>query len=293
MFDSVDEFGDAVDCAFAEAWDFGSALECVEESEVVVDSEEFDTADGLCADTTGWVIDNALQVYFIVGVDDESEVGEGIFDFLALEEGGSAYDGVGECGFAELCFEDTGECVSAVEDGHIAPGNFVIGVNFLEELRDGLGFFVFTFECGYGWFDASLACCVEWFILSFFVIFYEFICGFEDWRGGAEIFAEFDGLGIGEVVLKFEDVFDVSASPCVDGLVGIAYDADVAVGGSCEHACYDELCVVGVLIFIYQYVTEAALEGSADFFIITKECGYIEEEIVEIDCVIFEEDFLV
>jgi hypothetical protein len=47
--------------------------------------------------------------------------------------------------------------------------------------------------------------------------------------GGAVIALEFDDHGLGIVVLEIEDVPEVGSAPLVDGLIGIADDAQVAV----------------------------------------------------------------
>ena len=50
----------------------------------------------------------------------------------------------------------------------------------------------------------------------------------EDVGGGAVVLLELDDGGVGEVLLKVEDVADVRAAPAVDALVVVAHDAEVA-----------------------------------------------------------------
>ena len=52
---------------------------------------------------------------------------------------------------------------------------------------------------------------------------------FEDDLGGAVVLLEADGLGVRKVFFEVEDVLDVGTAPAVDGLVFVAYYADVAV----------------------------------------------------------------
>ena len=81
--------------------------------------------------------------------------------------------------------------------------------------------------------------------------------------GRAIILLQADDLGVGIILLEIEDVLDVRAAPGVDGLVGIADHADVAMPHR-QRVGEDVLGVIGVLIFVDQDVLEALLQLGQD-----------------------------
>ena len=66
-------------------------------------------------------VDDALQAQVVIGVDQQAQVGDHVFDFFALIEFAAADDLVGDIQAHELLFQGTGLGVSAVHDGDIAP----------------------------------------------------------------------------------------------------------------------------------------------------------------------------
>ena len=64
--------------------------------------------------------------------------------------------------------------------------------------------------------------------------------------------------GVGEGLLKFEDVSDVCSSKRVHGLVAVANNEHVSVFiREFQHDVV--LCRIGVLVFVYEHVLEALL----------------------------------
>ncbi len=82
--------------------------------------------------------------------------------------------------------------------------------------------------------------------------------GVEDGLGGAVVLLQVDDAGVRVVALEVEDVAQVGGAPGVDGLVGVADDADVAVPAG-ELADEHVLDDVGVLELVDQDVQVALL----------------------------------
>ena len=84
------------------------------------------------------------------------------------------------------------------------------------------------------------------------------------------------------MLLEVEDVPNVRPSPCIDRLVRIADDEEVAVGGR-DRVGDDELRLVGVLILVDQHVAESILQLVPDLAVGPQQMRGVAEQIVEVD----------
>ncbi len=87
--------------------------------------------------------------------------------------------------------------------------------------------------------------------------------GGQDGLGGAVVLLQQDRARVREILLELDDVADAGAAEGVDGLVGVADDAqlarlDTGVGWRDQLADQLVLRVVGVLVLVDQHVPEAA-----------------------------------
>ena len=103
----------------------------------------------------------------------------------------------------------------------------------------------------------------------------------QDRFGRAVILLEADDLGVWVISLEIQDVGDVGAAPGVDGLVGIADDADVAMLHR-QGVDEDILGVIGVLILVDENVFEAILKLGKDGRMLLHRTHGTLEEIIEI-----------
>ena len=114
----------------------------------------------------------------------------------------------------------------------------------------------------------------------------------DDVAGRTEVLPERNRLRTGVMRLEIEDVPNVGPPPCVDGLVGITHDEEVAVtarDGVGDH----ELGVVGVLVLVDEDVAVALLQRGANPVVMSHETGGMPEEVVEVDRMILLENPLV
>ena len=104
----------------------------------------------------------------------------------------------------------------------------------------------------------------------------------QDVLGASVILLELDDPAAGVIVLEFEDVGEVRASPSVDRLVGVARHAEVGVVDR-ESADDGILGQVRVLIFVDQHVAIAAVEVGADVLVLLEDRDHVHEQVVEVD----------
>jgi hypothetical protein len=282
------EFLGAVGGAGEEVGDLAGLGAGFEEADVLGGGVVFDFEEAGFAEAAGGDVGDAVEGDFVEGVGDDAEVGEDVLDFLAGVELGAAGDLVGDAGFHEGVFEDAGEGVDAVEDGHFVPGD-AVGVLLFDTADDFGGFLVFVAALDEGDLGAFLVFGPEVFLFALGVLGDEGGGGAEDDLGGAVVLLEEDDLGVGVELLEFEDVLDVGAAPAVDGLVGVAGGADVFVVHG-EHVGEGELGVVGVLVLVDEDVLVAFLEEGADGLVVAEEDGGFEEKVVKIDSFVGGED---
>mgnify|MGYP001650473091 CR=1 FL=1 len=74
---------------------------------------------GFLADAARRGVDDAFEGAIVIAVAGETQVGERVFDFGALEEAQAAIDAVGQAVLQEHFFEDARLGVGAVEDGAV------------------------------------------------------------------------------------------------------------------------------------------------------------------------------
>ena len=165
---------------------------------------------------------------------------------------------------------------------------FVLG--FAQELLDAVGdeeSFVFAVgglvEADEG---AALALGPEFFALAAEVVGNHGAGGGEDVLRGAVVLLQADDAGVGEVLLELEDVADFGAAPGVDALVLVADGAYVFLfAGEELHELV--LGTVGVLVLVDEEVAVAALVAAADFLGDVEQADGFEEQVVEVESVVF------
>ena len=156
----------------------------------------------------------------------EGQVGEGVLDLLAVVEARGADDPVGYPETGELLLEAEGLGVRAVEDGHVAPS--APGLYPLLADPDAEGDFrVLVVEEAELGLRAALALGYEGLPEPARVVGHHVARHVEYALEGSVIPLELDDLGAGEDLGEAEDVAHLGAAEAVDGLVVVAYDAEI------------------------------------------------------------------
>ncbi len=110
----------------------------------------------------------------------------------------------------------------------------------------------------------------------------DFVRGVEDVGGASVVLGEHDGASARELFVKVEDVADIGAAPSVDRLVIIADDAEVFVDRG-EAVDHEELCAVGVLVFVDHDLLEAvgpSVEGVGEG---AKDLDGESDQVIKVD----------
>ena len=112
--------------------------------------------------------------------------------------------------------------------------------------------------------------------------------GLQNHLSGAVVLLQPDDAGVGKVFLKFKNVADVGAAPGINALVLVAHRADVlSLAGEQLHQLV--LGAVGVLVLIDQQIAVAALVALAGFRGDFEQANGLQQQVVEVEGVAFEQ----
>ena len=161
-------------------------------------------------------------------VGDQAEVGDEVLYLLALVEPDAAHEEVWHVVTQAHLLECARLRVHAVHNGEVG-GTAAIASEVLDLVDDELRLVVLVVALVHGDGDALAQVGEEVLLQPLAIGGDDVLGGLEDRLGGAVVLFEGDLLGVVEVLLEAEYVADVSISPRVDRLVGVAHDAEVAV----------------------------------------------------------------
>ena len=124
--------------------------------------------------------------------------------------------------------------------------------------------------------------CPQRFFHAAAVIGYYSVGRFQDIGSGAVILLQFDHFGAGKILLKLQDIADIRTPPAVNGLVVIAYNAQV-LAFLCQQAYQGILGIVGILVFIDVHIGEAALIVAEHRRVIHQKLQGFRDQVIEIE----------
>ena len=223
------------------------------------------------ADATARRVDHTHGAHVVVRVDHQLEVGHNVANLRAVKEACATHDLVRHTRTQEHVFEDARLRVGAVEDRDVVVARAgVVQLLYLRADPTALVALVRRLE------HADLLAVArggeQVLLLAARVVRHYGVGRRQDMARRAVVLLKTHHLGLGVVLLKVEDVLDVSAAPAVDGLVVVAHHHEVAVLG-CQEVGDGVLGLVGVLILVHADLTEA-------FLIAVQHLGMLGEQLV-------------
>ena len=236
---------------------------------------------GGLSNTSSGIVDDALEGLFIVGIHSQTEVCEDVFDFLALIERQTAVDAVWHGLFAKGVLEDTALGIGAIEDGKVG----ILAAFSALDGTNGIGHHLGLFNVGVGVEHMELftsGIFGEHVLLDLpAVLLDETISSLDDVLCGAIVLLQFEEPCSVVYLLEGEYVVNICSTETINALRIIAYDTDVMVLTS-ELPHDAVLRKVGVLILIYQHITETLLPLGKHIGMLLKEEIGVEENVVEV-----------
>ena len=210
-------FGAALDLA-----GFQQTLGRLPQGDTAFSGERAHVRQALGPDTAGGNVHHALEGCIIPTIMYQSQVGDGVADFLAVVEPQAPVDSIRNTLTDQGFFQHPRLGVGTVENGRLAAQ-----VTLVDPATNGVGDvvgFVLLVE-GRIQTDglAIRAVGPEFLAQPALVVGNHRVGGFQDQLRGAVILFQSHHPGVGKVPLVLLDVFDFRASPAVDGLVVVAH----------------------------------------------------------------------
>ena len=108
----------------------------------------------------------------------------------------------------------------------------------------------------------------------------------EDGLGRAVILLQSDGAAATELLFEAEDVLNGGAAEPINALVVITHHADVLIAPR-QHGGEQILHMVGILIFVHQYIAEFPLIVAKDLLILLEQLHRDKDNVIKIQRVVF------
>ena len=182
---------------------------------------------------------------------------------------------------AERVFKTAALGVGAVKHGNI----FQAGAVFLHQLPDMLadpaGFFALRQQFAHFYRVAGGFIRKQALFFAFFVFGNQLVGGFQNYFGGAVILLQRNGFGVLKIFFKFQNVADVGPTPRINTLVRVPHHTQFAVFGG-QHAGNHILGMVGVLVFVHQYILEKVLVIIFDVLVVTQQLHGFNQQIPKV-----------
>jgi hypothetical protein len=233
------------------------------------------------ADAAGRKIDDAQEGGVVVRVAEQSQVGQRVLDFLALEEAQAAIDLVRHALGEQFVFEDARLGVGAVEDGALGRRD-AIAHQFADLVDDearlvevGIALEGADRLAGAGIGPQVLAQALA-------VVLDERVGGGQDIAVRTVVLLQADDVGAGILALEVAHVADFGAAEGVDALVVVADREDLRPAAR-QQLQPGVLQAVGILELVDQDVAEAFLVVGTQRFVALQQFMTAQEQFGEID----------
>ena len=226
-------------------------------------------------------VNHPLERLVIQRIGTETEIRQGILDFLALVERRPAVNTVGYTVLAQLILEDTRLGISPIKNSHVVKMFLVLLDNDFRYSRRFVAVATIRSELhrfSYRFLGKDLL------IDLVLIMMNEAVSRLDDGLRRAVVLLQLEEFGVRIPLPESEDVTDIRSTERVDGLGIIAHYAYLILR-LCEHLHNHILRVVGILVFVHQDILEDTLIVVQDIRIGLEQQAYIFEQVVKIHCV--------
>ena len=214
-------------------------------------------------------------------VHNQPEVGDDVFDFLALVEGQAAVYFIRYSPLAEGFLEEARLGIGAVEDGEVGEAVALRRRHPTDGRGDGVGFLVIGVERQDAELAAHLLLGIDGLRNLFLILIYQTVRRIYDVLRGAVVLLELEDATARILVAELQDIVDVRPPERVDTLRIVAHDADTAARFAkfLDNQMLGEVCI---LILVHQDILEALAIFRQHVGMVAEEDVCLEEQIVEV-----------
>ena len=243
------------------------------------------------ADAANGRVDHSLQCHRVVRIADEAKIAEQVFDFGALVKAEPADHRVRDVVAAQCFLNQAGLRVGSIKHGTMRRSG-VFSVRracLVQKGLDAVGdeqSFVFAIRrLVITNQRTTLAVGPQLLALAAYVVCDNGAGSFQNDLRRTVVLFQPDDAGVGEVFFKLQNIANVCAAPRIDTLILIADRADV-LGFAGEQLHQLVLRAVGVLVFVDQEITVAALIALPGLARYLEQANGLKQQVVEVESIV-------
>ena len=251
------------------------------ERDAVLDCGLHRRFDRFIADLARRNVDDAAQAQLIRRILDHPEVGEHILDLGTGEEVAALVNAVRHARSDEGGGDVVRQHVVAVEYREIAPAAALLDA-LADRVRDIACLTLLTVRAVQLDLRAGAVVGPELLALASDVVADDLVRGIQNVAGRAVVLLQTDGFRVLELLFEFKDIRDGRAAELVNALIVIADDADVLIVPG-EQAGQYILCVVRILILVYEHIAELVLIKLEHLRVVLEQQHGFHDDVVEIE----------
>ena len=235
---------------------------------------------GRIANTSCRVVDNTLERLVVVGVEDDTEVGNHVAHILMIQERHALIYAVGYAATCQRRLEQTVLLVCAVEYGKVAPrGTLTRPILNIHSHLNGLVAILQHAHKAY--LLATLSCRETPLLQATRVVRDERVGRLDDCLRRAIVLLELVDTRRGIIPLERQYILNLGTTEGIDALSIVAHDTYIRVL-QCQASHDDILRHVGILILIHKDILKLLLVALRDLGGITQEDVRLQQQVVEV-----------
>ncbi len=251
------------------------------QADSIIGSCRYYFADGSISNATGRIIDDTLERFFVIRIHHQTKISNNVFYLLSLVERKSAVNLIRHRPLPKSFFKNTALRVRTIQDSkiRIAIGMFATQFGYL--IRHNITLFhiavclehtdsfPFLFLGEYGFPYLTL------------ILLNQAVGSTDNGLCGAVILLQFKDFCIRIDFRKIKDIVNIRSTERIDALCIIPYDTNTLVlFGELQNDAV--LGIVGILIFVYEHITELLPIAGKHIRKITEQNVGIYQQIIKI-----------
>ena len=277
----------------AQGGDIPAPLHGLEESNVAGNGVIGESSDGGQADSPPGDVQDTPDGDLVLSVLHRLEIGDHVADLSAVVEVGAAHHVVRDARENKALFQRSGLGVCPVEHGKIPVAQMpvvpALGGNVVRHkgrLVSGCP------ELAQMDLRALALVRPQGLLLAPRIVADHGVGRVQHVLGGPVVLLQFDHVSVRINFFKIQNVADIGTPEAVDGLVVVAYDAQIPVLAG-QQADQFELGVVGVLVLVHHDIAEAVLVRGQNLVVGVEQLHGLHQKVVKIQRVVLFQPLLV
>ena len=236
---------------------------------------------GCIADTTSRIVDNALESLLVIGIGDQTEIGDDVLDFLALIETHTAIDAIRNALFTKLLLEAAALRIGAIENGEVGILTSILTLDALDILAHDERLLLIAIGRLVEQLFAHGILAKHIFLNLILVALDETVGSIHDILRTTIVLLQLEEFGTLQLTLESEDIVNIGTTETIDALRVITHGAHTVLLLTELHHDF-HLHVVGILVLIDENKVEAVGVFLSNLLMVTEQLERKHQQVIEI-----------